>query len=94
MKGKNEAYWIIGLLILLAASCAALGWRIQSAKNQDSGMKLVLYEGPVSLPDATEADMGFASEARRDISLNANAWVCHQGSCGRWSENHFLKTEW
>lgn len=40
-----------------------------AAKSKISKSKVVLYEGPKSLPDATDADMIYATEEEQDISL-------------------------
>lgn len=40
-----------------------------SAKSEMKDAKVVLYEGPKSLPDATDADMIYATEEEQDISL-------------------------
>lgn len=62
---------MILLVILIAAAIIILsGMIMANAENRKlARSKVVLYEGPKSLRDATEADLENASEQGRDISL-------------------------
>lgn len=77
MKKKNLGLAIAEWLVL-AVLAGVLAWlaintrdRIQevNAMVDMSGSKLVLYEGPKSLKDATQEDMKTANEMQRDFSL-------------------------
>lgn len=65
--------WLIGLLLLIG--CAALIWHIRGRQEEVKQMismedsRLVLYEGPKSLKDATAEDIKSAAEDERDFSL-------------------------
>lgn len=68
-KDKNEKIVIVVLALLLAGSVLALGIKMRFIYEEKEEMKLVLYEGPKTLEDASEEDIAYASEARKDITL-------------------------
>lgn len=64
--------FITVLIVLIAISAIWFGIDMKKAKENAKAMedmKLVLYEGPKSLKDATEEDIVYDTENRRDISL-------------------------
>ena len=80
MEKKKRGILVIGiiewlLVLLLVAACAVLMISIRDRKLEVSQMinmqdsKLVLYEGPKSLKDATAEDLKTVGEKLRDFSL-------------------------
>ncbi len=73
MKGKAIFEWLFGgillltLLLLFLFTKGKLEAVAAMANMEDS--KLVLYEGPKSLKDATAADIDYAKETERDFKL-------------------------
>lgn len=72
--GKKGFIAELILSILLVAACIALAINIRAVSSDERGelmktTKLVLYDGPKSLKDATEEDLKPTSENLRDISL-------------------------
>ncbi|MGE5613533.1 MAG: glycosyl hydrolase family 28 protein [Bacillota bacterium] len=73
-KEKGIFVEIVLIVILLAAVAVSAAYVRNKAIRAESGdilkdAKLVLYEGPKSLKDATDEDMKAASEYQGDISL-------------------------
>lgn len=62
---------LVVLLAAIAAGSMVLGMRItgRTGENRLEEARLVLYEGPKSLKDATEEERKAAAEIQRDISL-------------------------
>lgn len=73
MRYLKNWIWVI-VLILLLTGCVVLGitnyrlWKNDEVTAMEN-TKLVLYDGPKSLKDATEEDLVSTSENLRDISL-------------------------
>ncbi|MBQ6889328.1 MAG: hypothetical protein IJN54_17670 [Lachnospiraceae bacterium] len=73
-KGKkSEFIMIILLVIAIAVMCGFIVKKKLSEQGKNANIfensKLVLYEGPKSLKDATEEDLKATSEVMRDFSL-------------------------
>ena len=73
----GKAGFIIGCVIIywlalgIVWGCVSLPGAIDkmSQKSEIKNSKVVLYDGPKSLKDATAADLSVVSEAERDMSL-------------------------
>lgn len=66
---KIQVGIIAALAVVLIASVVITIGKVQGTEEEQKEMKLVLYEGPKSLQDASEADLACAPESGRDITL-------------------------
>ena len=71
--GKGILQWLVIAVCIALTVCGAVVLKAElAAKEERTRMaqsKVVLYEGPKSLRDATEADLENSSEKGRDIAL-------------------------
>ncbi len=71
--GKGILQWLVIAVCIALTVCGAVVLKAElAAKEEKTRMaqsKVVLYEGPKSLRDATEADLENSSEKGRDIAL-------------------------
>ena len=68
-KQKIENILLLILVAVLVFSVGGAVYRMKETGRGQEEMKLVLYEGPTSLKDATADDIACAPESDRDITL-------------------------
>ncbi len=76
---SNFLMILLAFLVITSAVWLGIDWKEKNEQKAEKDMKLVLYEGPKSLKDATEEDIAYDTENRRDISLmhctDTQIWV-------------------